>query len=169
MVHFNKNEYLIFATILICCICYHIEGLGYSYGSTWQRLTYLFAHVGLLHLTVNIISFSSLSLALRNTNYVWLAFPCAIAATYGSELYVPTVGLSGVCYALLGIHTALSGKWIKIGLTAALYNFIIWAVSDNVNVSVHCLSYAYAILVIACIKLYHKVSIKKLEQLFKRI
>lgn len=143
MIKFNKNEYLIFATIIICAICYHVDNLGYTYGSTWQRLTYSFAHAGLLHLSINMLSFLSLSLPLRHSPYIALSMLCAVLATFGTEMYVPTVGLSGVCYALLGVHTVLSGRWIRIGLSAAAYNFIIWAVSDSVNVWVHCAAYAY--------------------------
>ena len=144
---FNRNEYLIFATIIVCAVCYHIDSLGYTYDSTWQRLTYSFAHAGLLHLCINCLSFLSLSIPLRHTPYIALSMVCAVLATFGTELYISTVGLSGVCYALLGVHTVLSGKWIRLGLSAAAYNFIIWIVSDSVNVWVHCAAFAYGAII----------------------
>lgn len=167
MTQFNKEEYIIFSVIITCCFLFHFDGLGYTIGSTWQRLTYSFAHAGLAHLFVNLISFLSLSLPLQRTPYIPLAFVCAVAATFGTELYLPTVGLSGVCYALLGFHAILSGRVLKIALSAAAYNGLLWLVSDRINIGVHILSFVYA-LIIAYIA-ESGINKKSMKQLYHRI
>lgn len=74
----------------------------------WTRFTYQFFHASLLHCVVNCWCLLSI-VFLYDVSWKTLLVAIIIAATYPigklSFLYetlVPTVGLSGMCYALLG-------------------------------------------------------------------
>lgn len=98
--------------ILIYIFGVAIEEHGISVGASFmQRISFHFFHASILHVLLNVWVFLSvmflfdLSLLSLVTAYViGSLFPCDTLYEWFSldVLLLPTVGLSGVCYALLG-------------------------------------------------------------------
>jgi membrane associated rhomboid family serine protease len=85
--------------------------LGYTRESAWwTHFTYMFQHAGWIHLIVNGISFFGVWRTLSRFVPAWrlaTAFPIAAAGSFFCAHDLPTVGASGVVYALLGCFVAL--------------------------------------------------------------
>lgn len=78
------------------------EDVGvYAGCHVWGRLTYHFFHAGIVHLLLNLWCFLS-CVFLADVSAGALAAAFAVACSVPVLSPVPTVGLSGVCYALLG-------------------------------------------------------------------
>ncbi len=86
--------------------------LGASLSSPlWTYLSCHFAHASFLHFLLNAYAYLVLSLSFR-PRLVLLAFASAFLATPLSLSALPTVGLSGVIYALCGIAFAASPRQV---------------------------------------------------------
>lgn len=83
--------------------------LGYSVSTPFVcRLSYMFAHNGLLHLFFNLFSLNVLWRTIERKGIVcgaFVSFAAAFASTYFSAYEMPTVGMSGVCFGMLGVLT----------------------------------------------------------------
>lgn len=137
----------IYMVILMCCALYHISDLGFMNGSSYERITYMFSHANLIHLGINILGFFVMYNLLKNTIFIYTQFIFAYIATFGSEMAIPTVGLSGCVYAMFGslfYYLDKQGK-IRLGFTSLLCNLIM-LVGGNVNVMLHLLSFVYSLL-----------------------
>lgn len=146
-------------TINIVCVLMYVFSFwldtsvfGYSQTTgVTERVTYMFAHSSLLHLVGNLVAFNLLWSALEKINLRWgviVSFVAAILATWLSEMSVPTVGLSGVCFAMVGVMATRlygNGDFMFALLTIALAQvaICIWGTSNVLN---HAASFAIALL-----------------------
>ncbi|XP_055612378.1 rhomboid-related protein 2-like [Uranotaenia lowii] len=79
----------------------------------WRFATYMFVHVGLTHITVNLLVQIFLGVALEVVHFWWrvalVYFAGVLAGSMGSSIYQPRLflaGASGGVYALLAAHLA---------------------------------------------------------------
>ena len=103
---------IVVACIILHCLRIPAGEVGlYPGASFWHRLVYPFFHASWLHLIVNcwvllsIVFLYQIRLPMVLSSYAIAAsYPInALACLYAAPL--PTVGLSGVCYALLGRYS----------------------------------------------------------------
>lgn len=92
----------------------------------WHRLTYQFFHAGWIHLAVNcwallcIVFLYEIDLKmLLGALAAAASFPCGLLAPLYSTPMLTTIGLSGMCYALLGRYS--------FGVKRKLYYQLWWA------------------------------------------
>ena len=130
--------------------------VGYSDTSPlYTHVTYTFAHANLLHLTTNLIAFYFVFNLLHSLNIVKAAlvfsFVSAVAASFVYPTPTPTVGASGVIYAMMAAPVAAvlarrlrvtnSRKLIRtyaiIAVATIIQMFIL-----NVNAAIHIASFA---------------------------
>lgn len=100
-------------TVIVLALCpVDISGIGIRQGCPlWQRLSYTFLHAGIMHAIAN--CWCLLSLTFGQRVRLWqLAVSYAIAVTYPVDTIcslqascLSTVGMSGLCFALIGIIT----------------------------------------------------------------
>lgn len=93
------------------------SSFGYSLTSTWwTHLTYIFVHQNFIHLLMNSIGFLVLFDLLQKIFNKWTllcaVFLIAFIASFFANYPLPTIGASGVVYALIGamIDLVLAGK-----------------------------------------------------------
>lgn len=169
-------------TINIVCVLMYVFSFwldtsvfGYSQTTgVTEHITYMFAHSSLLHLVGNLVAFNLLWSALEKINLRWgviVSFIAAILATWLSEMSVPTVGLSGVCFAMVGVMSTRlygNGDFMFALLTIALAQvaICIWGTSNVLN---HAASFAIALLLTTIINSisYHYGKERKNRQVGK--
>lgn len=163
---------------ILCIIVYILSFwfdttlLGYSNGSCLiNRITYMFAHTGLLHLIFNLISLNVLWRAIKRMKYIQsgivVSFLAAFAATYFSEYNIPTVGLSGVCFGMLGVLTIFCFRNKEYMITLAVISVmqIICYFFTASNVLNHAYSFAFALIMGICA---HKIELKVNDSKYER-
>lgn len=96
-----------------------LPDLGYCVGSPWwTHLTYMFFHTNILHIAINLWAYSLFSKALMNIRWQQLipfAYVISVAMSFLTNIYdKPTIGMSGVIYAMLGILVTASDYNIKL-------------------------------------------------------
>jgi len=134
-------KYLFVITFIVVYACFGNE-IGYTSNSpVWAHITYMFQHTGLIHLLFNSIAFIGMYAALSINIKKWqiITFPiiCAFTASFLplASFDIPTIGASGVVYAMIGMHIAKTLRrafknkqyrlyllCILICLTASLFN-----------------------------------------------
>lgn len=138
---------LITLCLLLCPIDIQLWGISRGCG-LWQRLVYPFLHGSLLHCALN--CWCLLSIVFFRRIPLWqLIAAYLIAITYPADLLgvqTATVGLSGVCFALLGIISLASIRcWLNI---IAIGTFIcVGFLLPNINASLHLYCYLAGLLV----------------------
>lgn len=152
----KAHDVFIYIIVLICFAMAHYDGAGYVDGSTYQRFIYMFAHANIIHLAVNLIAFFSISQMVKGTWLQYTPFLSAYLATYGTECTIPTIGLSGVIYAMLATITFYfeKSRWRILSfafIANAVYYFI-----GSVNVGLHVLSFAYSLIFTLIYNLYER-------------
>ena len=131
---------------------FDVRMLGFSESSEfWTRFTYLLAHVGVIHMFLNILFIDLLLSNLRRWIYpdrlLAVAVTGAVLATFGAEASLPTIGASGVLYFILGAYTAYrfnAAVLFSVTMIALLNVFILSA--GTTNVAVHALGFIYGLL-----------------------
>ena len=123
------------------------EGWGGCQGWCYRRLTYHFFHANALHLFLNLWCFlSCVFLADMSAGRLFAAY--LIACTAPALSPVPTVGFSGVCFALLGFVMWQSknkleyNAYVLLGVVLPLV-----VVPHAVNNLLHLYCYAVAVMV----------------------
>lgn len=127
-----------------------VSVLGFSTCSPAQcRLLYAFAHISVLHLTFNLLSynvFCNVLNKLQVSHYQLIAFVCAVCATFGSECTTSTIGLSGVVFAMLGITTYyVQSQQFLFALACVFASNIITGIFGNSNSLLHVLAFFYGL------------------------
>ena len=102
-------QYLIVLLFIIVYIFFGNE-LGYSINSPfYTHFTYMFQHASILHLVLNSLAFISFYRVL--SRYVRYLFPKIILVAFIASFFtihaLPTVGCSGMVYAMLGMYFSL--------------------------------------------------------------
>jgi membrane associated rhomboid family serine protease len=144
--------YLIAIIVWLVSFLFDVLPLGYYQGSPlWTRLTYSFAHVGFLHLVLNLVVIDILLQGLRRYLIPDLMFPIAllgaILASFGSELALPTLGGSGIAYFLMGAMFALNYSkrtFIWVGVIILMNLLVLHRIHSNT--AVHLLAGCYGML-----------------------
>ncbi len=152
----KTHDVFIYIIVLTCFAMAHYDGAGYAYGSTYQRFIYMFAHANILHLAMNLIAYFSISQMVKGTAMQYTPFLAAFLATFGTECDIPTVGLSGVIYAMLATTTYYfeQSRW-RILSFAVVANGLYYLIG-SVNVGLHVLSFAYSLIFTLIYDLYER-------------
>lgn len=133
------------------------SAMGYYEGSDMiTRVLYMFCHANIFHLIVNLYAIYKVRelsevliekrIGIKHMSNIVLviAFAIGFLATFGSEGVLPTVGISGVISAYLGIVTV--SLWNKYSwtflITTLIFNLIAYFIGNS-NVMVHSLSFIY--------------------------
>lgn len=139
-----------------------ISYLGFAVGTPFAtRLLYMVAHRSTLHLVTNLFAFNVLMNATQRQQLTYapvVALGAALLATFGVEQIEPTVGLSGVCYALLGSIAAYhlrEKRFVSTLAMIAIVNIVV-AIWGNSNTALHALAFAYALILQIIIKKVQK-------------
>lgn len=121
--------------ILIVLIVIHlIPGLqlGYATGTPlYTHFTYSFQHTDWIHLALNSFAFLSFYGILNRVLPGWLllayAYATAVAASFPSTYPIPTVGASGIVYAMIGLYITISliGRKLRITSRRQFFFFIV--------------------------------------------
>lgn len=119
-------QYLIVLAFIIVYLVSDLS-LGYSYVSPfYTHFTYMFQHAGWMHLILNSLAFIGLYRALNKqlkhllSRIIWIAFIASFISVY----LVPTVGASGMIYAMLGMCLGLefTGQWKLQNMKLVLFS-----------------------------------------------
>lgn len=131
------------------------EKVGIYSGSSVMRVFYPFFHVSFIHVLLNVwcllsivfiyrMKFASMVIAY----FIAISFPVDLLSdTFGADMSIPIVGLSGMCFAMIGdFSLKVHGKAkIKYHLTIASY-IILGFLFPGVSASVHLYCYIFGIL-----------------------
>lgn len=121
-------EYVVIILLLATFIFVDAPALSDSSGM-WTHFTYQFAHVGVLHLIVNMVVLYSLIKLLKrlyNQYYLILViYAVSVIASIFAVYSTPTVGASGMAYACLGLFVGLV-RMKKISFRQRSYQFIFY-------------------------------------------
>ena len=123
---------MIYIIILLLFIGYIVSPSGYDLNSPWwTHITYIFSHINLLHLFLNSFVIFGLFKTLQRIYNKWhlalWVFFIAILMSFLSEYELPTVGASGMAYALVGIMIGLVvKKQLIFAKRINLYIFFNW-------------------------------------------
>lgn len=128
---------------IICGMDAHKVGF-YTNSNLITHLIYPFFHANILHLAFNVYCLGIIINALHRAEAINIihsfvaSYIIGIACSYISEYSLPTIGLSGLIYSLIGMYTYLrlmnSGKWTI--LAVILLNGIAYFVGTT-NVLIH--------------------------------
>ncbi len=135
--------------VFIISLFLNTDILGYTNTTPFSfRITYIFAHANIFHLVGNIYSlyiFKKLFDPTKLNTYLIISTLSAIIATYGTEQSLPTVGISAIIYALLGIYYAqhTSKRAIIYILTIFVLNYLPYIIGLPFNAHLHTLSFTY--------------------------
>lgn len=116
--------------IFILVFIFFGHELGYNASSPWwTHITYNFQHADWLHLIFNSVSFFYIFRALERFIRPRLIITVSLLAAFTASLFciydVPTVGASGMVYAMVGMYFALvSAKRVRYKDKTRLYIFI---------------------------------------------
>lgn len=131
--------------ISIFVLIFFGDELGYTNTSPWYtHFTYIFQHANFIHWLLNSIAFISMCIVLSRFLkwYLVQAFIIATIVSFFSDYDLPTVGISGVVYAMIGMFISLTFNTINNQKRAILYScvFISLGVSffkENSNFILH--------------------------------
>lgn len=146
----TKAASLVLTHIALVLLCLPIDAnaVGISRGcSLWQRMCYPFFHATILHALVN--CWCLLSIAFNSSIHIWKLMAAYIIAISYPDILMgsqPTVGLSGLIFALLGIISLSAGRWyinVPILLCIASCGFLL----PNINATLHLYCYLVGLMV----------------------
>jgi len=88
------------------------KSIGYTNTSpVWTHFTYMFQHANIIHLGINSLAFIGMFRVLEKIiNKYFLAsiiLSISVIASFTSIYPLPTVGISGAVYAMIGIYLAM--------------------------------------------------------------
>lgn len=144
-------KYILFLIFVLVYILFGNE-LGFSDTSpVWTHFTYSFQHAGLVHLIANSLAFI-LTFGVMEKFVSWkILFPviyaCAVIASFFSENTIPTIGASGMVYALFGMETVIvflsrsTKKQKSIFFVSISLMLLLSFLNVNSNFMVHLLSF----------------------------
>jgi len=119
-----------FVFVFIIVFIIFDKSIGYTNTSpVWTHFTYMFQHANVIHLTINSLAFIGMFRALEkriNKNILALIIlSIGFIASFLSMFEIPTLGISGAIYAMVGIYWGLiTTKKLIIKDKNKLYVFI---------------------------------------------
>ncbi|MCL2650321.1 MAG: rhomboid family intramembrane serine protease [Candidatus Azobacteroides sp.] len=120
----------IFVLIFLIVFITFDKSIGYTDKSpVWTHFTYMFQHANIIHLTINSLAFIGMFRILEKIiNKYELAIAILLIgflASFMSMYQLPTVGISGAIYAMVGIYFGMiTTKKLIIKDKNKLYVFI---------------------------------------------
>ena len=120
----------IFVILFIIIFIIFDNSIGYTNISpAWTHFTYMFQHANLVHLIINSLAFIGMFRILEKVinKYILVASILSISftASFLSVYEIPTVGISGAIYAMVGIYLAfILTKKLTVKDRKKLYIFI---------------------------------------------
>lgn len=148
-----KTTHITYTIVAILILSYiTIPYSTLATGTGINALLYHFAHANILHLTLNTISLilliRSLHRVAKTTHTLALAYTCATCAALCTT--APTVGASGIIYALLGMHTSAhlshrlifrAPKYRYQYIATIILSLLIGYIIPNISATIHTTSY----------------------------
>lgn len=137
-----KIEIIAFGVVCAVMLMLGIDAMlvGIYDGCRWhQHLTYQFFHANIFHLAVNLyvmwLCVTRFKLSQRQMLMCFI-----ISAMAPATLPMPTIGASGIVYAMLGIINTMVAKKLRFAMWIAVYIAIL--ALFNCNWSIHLCCYA---------------------------
>lgn len=129
----------------------------YDNSPIWHRITYHFFHANILHAVINVwCMLACVFIAKLSWRQILMAF--IIACFAPAEYKIPTIGLSGVCYAMLGIISVYAKKQLAYHAYITFCIALTWMfLADKVNNPLHLYCYLAGI----TYEYFYKLKIKK--------
>lgn len=128
-----KIEIVSFAIVCIAVLCLPTDPLSigiYTNCRWWQHLTYQFAHANIFHLAVNIyVMYFCITRFSLSQSQILSCF--AISALPPALSDIPTIGASGIVYAMLGVINTMVVEKLKFASWIALYITISYFFNNN--------------------------------------
>lgn len=140
----TKITALVLALALILIYAFADGYIGWNSSSpSYARWTYQFFHASWLHVLLNSWSFiSAVFLFDLSFNRILIAY---IISSCMPSPELPTIGFSGVCFALFGMASFLSSRKIEFNFWILIY--ILVGCFFNANVLLHLYCYLAGLLV----------------------
>ena len=154
------SKYILPIIWLICFIAFNNKAMGYTHTSPlYTHITYIFAHAGLLHLAINAISYISLHNTIRKCASIkaalTISFISAIAATHLSTYDLPTIGASGLIFAMAGyLYASIKLKTRIIPYTTLAISLIVPFFIPQINAMIHLASFTTSLIITLIYKWY---------------
>lgn len=166
----------IFVIVFALVYLFADNSLGFCTGSAlYTHVTFIFQHAGIIHLLINSLSFFLVYTTMRNIMSAYIFVPVALISTFVSSFVsieiIPTIGASGMIYAMIGIYicATLLNDTIKITDTRRYLLFlfiialslIVSIINPTSNFFLHAYSLLFgfsACLIINAIKLIFKTT-----------
>lgn len=131
--------------------------LGFSTSSPWwTHFTYPFQHAGFIHLIINMLVFVTASRVMEKFISWKILFPViysfAVTASFLAEQSLPTVGASGMIYAIFGMEAVIvlfnrsTGKQKAFFFAAISLMLLVSFLNTGSNFMVHLLSFVLGII-----------------------
>ena len=144
--------YFVSLLVFVASLFVETNILGYHASSMWYtRFTYIFASTNILHLAINLYAYRVFDKVLQKlyiSNYKYIAFVVAILATFGTEQSLPTIGLSGVVYGMLGITCAkVHNRQMILSMMVVIALNVLSFFFGKSNVLLHCLCFTYSLII----------------------
>lgn len=166
------KKYLSYVAItLTLVLSYFTFGDNIEHGVTknsalYTHIAYIFVHANLFHLCTNVFSLLfTLRLLKKMANikfYVSLTIGLisAFASSFILMQEIPTVGASGVVYALLGMYCYLRFDMLALRLLAMLVGINVFQfIFGNINVYIHLFSLIFGFIGVAIWDSYYVLKV----------
>lgn len=147
--------------LITCAFCYPYLGKDFGYSASQvdeYRICYMFAHVNILHLGVNLFSYFILSRLLRGTVFSPICLAIGYLATFGTEMDTPTIGISAVCFAQMGIVSAYDYqfKWCQLMWVSCIILNSVGYAMGTMNCYLHGVAFLYGLTIALTFKLVQR-------------
>jgi len=174
MINKYKNT-VIWCVIAACILMFSLSLNGldltqFGYSKTQYnilyRFFYAFLHTNFIHIAINIYSFYLIAYKLLKTKAevitFFLSFFINIIATFGTELPIATIGLSGIVFFLWGIIIVSHFNIRLLIITAIVLtlNIICYFFNISANIKLHIFSFFLGTITYLIICLITKSKIK---------
>lgn len=111
---------------------------GYVKGNVWEHFTYVFSHANIFHLAVNSLAVWYL---FTSTKRITLAYIIAVICSFIAYSPLPTMGISSMLFALVGMNIFQYGKVKKRNVIFMTTYLIVGLFISNINGLLHILSF----------------------------
>ena len=154
-----KLPYLIYVALLIpMALGFGELSWGYTCDSCfWSHFTYHFAHSSIWHLGGNALCFWVLTRRGASMFEIGGAFLIATVCSFFAPHNLPTIGLSGVVYALCGMRLAAYRNFTTKSLLRTAIILILPGLTGKVNIALHILCIVAGYLIVTLPRLIKQI------------
>jgi len=174
----------IFVLIFLTVFVFFDKSIGYTdISPIWTHFTYMFQHANVVHLIINSLAFIGMFRVLERVinKYILAAsiLSMGFAASFISMYELPTVGISGAIYAMVGMYLALIlTKKLTVKDRKKLYIFIASIIlcltvsffKPNSNYGLHLICLVYSFDCVVWIEIFKpkKVLLWRMRDVFQK-